>query len=161
MHLDEITIGHQGPGLVTVSAEGRNKGGQRDHPGIHKQLGHLADATDVLLPVGIGEAQVLAEAMADVVTIEHIGGQAAFKQHSVDGVGQGAFARAGQAGEPKNGAAVTPLAAAGFPVHRRFMPDDVGGSGHDLIPSVGGHCHPPACLGRKPCCSRVCSTVVT
>ena len=32
---------------------------------------------------------------------------------------------------------MSPLAATGLPIHRRFVPDDVGGGGHDLFCSMG------------------------
>ena len=46
---------------------------QHDQAGIHEQLGRLAHAADVLHPVGIGEAQIAVEAVADIVAVEQIG----------------------------------------------------------------------------------------
>jgi hypothetical protein len=40
-------------------------------PASAHQLGHLGDAADVLHPVGIGEAEVAVEAVADIVAVEH------------------------------------------------------------------------------------------
>ena len=91
MDFNEVAVCDQSPRLVAVCAEGRHKGRQHDDAGVQKQLGHFADATHVLPPVGIGKAQVLAEAVADVVAIQHIGGQAALEQGGVDGIGQGAL----------------------------------------------------------------------
>ena len=41
--------------------------------GVGEELGHLADAADVLGAVLGGEAEVLVEAVADVVAVEHVG----------------------------------------------------------------------------------------
>ena len=46
---------------------------QHDQAGIDEQLGGLADAADVLHPVGIGEAEIAVEAVADIVAVEQIG----------------------------------------------------------------------------------------
>ena len=44
-----------------------------DEPGVDHQLGHLGDAADVLDAVGLGEAEVLVQPMADVVAVEEVG----------------------------------------------------------------------------------------
>ena len=141
-HLEEVTVLHQVPGLVPVCTEGRHKGGQHDHARIQEQLGHLTDAADILLTVGIGEAQVFAEAVADVVAIQHIGGESPLEQGCIDGIGQGALARAGEPGEPKNGAAVPTLLRALVAAHGGLMPGDVGGGtfvGELSVGGAGGH----------------------
>ena len=46
---------------------------QHDQPGIDHQLGDLGDAADVLDAVGVGEAEVLVQAVADVVAVEQVG----------------------------------------------------------------------------------------
>ena len=144
MDLQEIAVLHESARLVAVGAEGGHEGGQHDHAGVEEQLGHLADAADVLLPVGIGEAEVLAEAVAHVVAIQHVGRQAALKQGGVDGVGQGALAGSGQAGEPEDGAAVATLFSPCRAVHGRLVPGDVGGCplvGELSVGGAGGHDH--------------------
>ena len=50
---------------------------EHDQPGIGHQLRHLADAADVLDPIGLGEAQILVQAVADVVAVEQDGVDAA------------------------------------------------------------------------------------
>ncbi len=40
---------------------------------LHEQLGYLADAADVLHAVGVGEAEVLVEAVAHIVAVEQHG----------------------------------------------------------------------------------------
>ena len=143
-HLEEITVLHQAPGLVPVSAEGGNKGGQHDHARIQEQLGHFTDAADVLLTVGIGEAQVFAEAVANVVPVQHIGGEPPLEQSGVHGIGQGALAGAGESGEPEDGAAVAALLGALVAAHGGFVPGNVGGRtfvGEFSVGGAGGHGH--------------------
>ena len=56
-----------------LGAERRDERHQHDQSGIDHQPGHFGDAPDVLDPVGIGEAEVAVEAVADVVAVEQIG----------------------------------------------------------------------------------------
>jgi len=44
---------------VALGAERRDERRQDDQPGVGNQLGDLADAADVLDPVGLGEAEIL------------------------------------------------------------------------------------------------------
>ena len=92
VNLDEVSCVHKGSCLIAVSSEWGYKCSQNDHACIEEQLGYLPNATNVLLSVGIGKAQVLAEAVANVVAVQHVSGKSAFKQSSIDGIGQGAFA---------------------------------------------------------------------
>ena len=60
----------------TISRSARNgemKAVMHDQAGIGHQLRDFADAADVLDPVGLGEAQVLVEPVADVVAVEQEG----------------------------------------------------------------------------------------
>jgi len=147
MDLDEIASLDQGAGPAAVGAERGDEGGEHYHAGIEEQLGHLADAADVLLPVGVGEAQVGAEAVAHVVAIEHVAGQPLLEQGRIHRIGKGALAGAAQAREPEDGAAVAPLVRPGRPGHGGVVPHDVGGdprlrgasrAGHRAVVSVGG-----------------------
>lgn len=65
--------------MASDLGERRDKTGDADQPGIGEQFGHLSDSTDVLLAVQGGEAQVLVEAVANVVSVQRVAG---------DGVGQ-------------------------------------------------------------------------
>ena len=58
---------------MAVDAEGGDKAGDRQHSGFDKKLGDLADAADVFGAVLGGKAEVLIEAVADVVSIEYEG----------------------------------------------------------------------------------------
>jgi hypothetical protein len=158
--LDEIAGIDQGAGAAAVVAEGGHKRRQHHHAGIEKQLGHFADAADVLLTVGIGEAQVGAEAMAHVVAIEHITGQPLLKQGRIDGIGQGALAGAAQPREPEDGAAVAPLVRPGRPGHGGVVPDDVGGLGGRTFGGLGaGHRRPLQRGGWGPLSLAGCRSV--
>ena len=85
-----------------LGAERRDERHQHDQAGIDHQLRDLGDAADVLDPVGVGEAEVLVEAVADVVAVEQVGVAAERVQPLLDQVGDGRLAGAGQAGEPQH-----------------------------------------------------------
>src|SRR5207247_226455 len=106
-HLDEVAGLHEGAHLVAVGAVGRDEGSQRDDAGVGEQLRHLADAADVLGPVGGREAEVLVEAVADVVTVEDEGVHTPFPQRLLERHRDGGLPRAGEPGEPDGRAAVT------------------------------------------------------
>ena len=88
--------------MPPLGPERRDEGAQHDQPGVGHQLGDLADAADVLDPVGIGEAEVLVEAVADVVAVEQRGVDAARVEPALDEVGDRRLAGARQAGEPQD-----------------------------------------------------------
>ena len=89
---------------VAVLAIGADEAGHGDDAAVGEQLGDLADAADVLLAVGGGEAEVLVQPVADVVAVEDVGQPAALHQGVFQREGDGALARAAQAGEPEGGA---------------------------------------------------------
>lgn len=68
--------GVQIAGDLTVGAVGGDEGGEGDGGAVGKELGDLGDAADVLVAVGLGEAEVLVEAEADVVAVEAVRGEA-------------------------------------------------------------------------------------
>ena len=81
-------------------AERRDERDEDDEPGIGHQPGHFGDAADVLDARLLGEAEVLVEAVADVVAVEDVGVLALGGEALLDEVGDGRLARAGEAGEP-------------------------------------------------------------
>ena len=101
-------LAHHAP----LGAERRDERAQHDQAGIDHQLGHLADAADVLDAVGVGEAEIAVEAVAHVVAVEQHGVDAARVQRLLDQIGDGRLAGAGQAGEPQHRAAVWCFSAA-------------------------------------------------
>ena len=58
---------------AALGAERRDERAQHDEPGVGHQLGHLADAPDVLDAVGFGKAEVAVEAVPHIVAVEHDG----------------------------------------------------------------------------------------
>ena len=56
-------------------------------PASTMSAGDLGDAADVLDPVGVGEAEVAVEAVADVVAVEQVGAHAERVQLRLDDVG--------------------------------------------------------------------------
>lgn len=95
---------------VAIRPVRRDEGGDGDGGRVGKELGDFADATDVLVTVLLGEAQVFVQAEAHVVAIETVGGDAEVEEMLLESGGHGGFARGGEAGEP-NGEA---LLLAGF-----------------------------------------------
>jgi len=89
-------------------------------------LPYFADAADVFDAVLRGEAKVAAQAVAHVVAVQHKGMAAALVQLFLDGMCQGGFARAGQAGEPDDGAAMVVLFFAPRAGDGGVVPDGVG-----------------------------------
>lgn len=55
-------------------AERWDETGDAHQPGVGEQLGHLRNTADVLLAVHGGEAQVLVQAVADVVSVQRVAG---------------------------------------------------------------------------------------
>ena len=72
--LDELARRRAARGPSRRSARnGEMNDDQHDQAGVDHQLRHLGDAADVLDAVGVGEAEVLVEAVADVVAVEQVG----------------------------------------------------------------------------------------
>jgi hypothetical protein len=87
---------------VALGTEGRDERGDDDQARIGHQLRDLADAADIFDAVGVGKAQILVEAVADIVAIEQEGVRFRRVQLLLDQVGDGRFARARKAGEPQH-----------------------------------------------------------
>ena len=102
-----------------LRAERRDEAHQHDQAGIDHQPGDLGDAADVLDAVLVGEAQVLVEAVADVVAVEQEGVVAERVQPLLDQVGDRRLARARQAGEPQAARHLAPCCARARPCRRR------------------------------------------
>ena len=100
MDFDEPPFGQHRADHVALGAERRDERGDHDQPGIDHQLGHFADAADILDPVGLGEAQILVEPVADIVAVEQKSVSPDRVKLLLDEVGDGRFARPRQAGEP-------------------------------------------------------------
>ena len=81
-------------------------------PGIDHELGDFADAADVLDAVGVGEAEILVEAVAHVVAVEQVRAHAERVQLALDDVRDRRLAAAGKAGHPQHARAMAVLARA-------------------------------------------------
>src|SRR5690349_11967934 len=103
-HLDEV-LGHERANLVAVGAVRGDERRDRHHAGLGEELRDLADPSDVLGPVLARKAEVLVEAMADVVPVEDVGADAAVPEPLLELDGDRRLPRSVVPGEPP-GAAV-------------------------------------------------------
>jgi hypothetical protein len=115
-------------GEVTVCPVGGDEGGDGDGGGVSKELGDLANATDVLVAVLLREAEVLVEAEADVVAVEAVGGDAEVEEVLLERGGDGGLARGGEAGQPDGEAALAGELVA-LTAREGRVPCDVAGAG--------------------------------
>ncbi len=120
-----------------LGTERRNKGHQNDQSGIHEQFCRLADTANILHTVGIGEAKVPVEAVADIVAVEQIGVAAIRKKFAFNDVGNGGFAGAGQAGEPQYHRLLALVRGTGILVHVQGLPMDIGGAAQAEVDHAG------------------------
>ena len=101
--------------------------------GIDHQLRDFGDAADILDAVGIGEAEIAVEAVADIVAVEQIGDVALGMELLLDEIGDGRFAGARQSGEPQHGRLLAGQCGACRLVHVDRLPVDVGGAAQGEI----------------------------
>jgi hypothetical protein len=86
---DELARAEQVAGELALGPERGDGGGQDDEAGVGHQPGHLRDPPDVLDAVGVGEAEVLVQAVPDVVAVEQVGVEALAVQAPFDEVRDG------------------------------------------------------------------------
>ena len=98
----------------------------------------LADAADVLDAVGLREAEIAVEAVADVVAVEQEGVAAERVEAALDQVGDRRLARSGEAGEPEDAGALALLRGVGGAGDVDLLPVDVGGAADGLVDHAGG-----------------------
>lgn len=123
--LDEIAVHDQAAHALAVGTERRDEGGHRDHTGLDKQLGHLADAADILHAVHIRKPEIAAQAVADIIAVQHEGAAFQRMQFFFHRMRQGRFSGPGQPGEPQDGALVAVQGLAHLAVDGGMVPDDV------------------------------------
>ena len=75
-------------------SEGRDEAGDAHQTGVGEQLGDLGHAADVLLAVHGGEAQVLVQAVADVVSVQRVAGDVLRHQELLQCKAEGGLASA-------------------------------------------------------------------
>jgi len=112
--------------LVAVAADRRHEGRQHDGARLDEQLGHFADAADVFLAVLRRESQVAAQAVPDIVAVEHDGPASKLMQLFLYGVRNGRFAGTGQTGEPQHHTAMAVQLFTTLPRHGGMVPHHVG-----------------------------------
>ena len=79
---------------LALGAERRDERAQDDHACVDEQLRDFADTADVLHAIGVGEAEVAIQAVADVVAVEHVSVRATRVQLTLEDAGDRALARA-------------------------------------------------------------------
>ncbi len=105
-YFDEFAVIEQVAHKLPLSPERRDERAQNNQPRLDHELGHFADAPDVLDPVNLGESEVLVQPMPDIVAIEQDSVDAMRVKPCFDQIGDGRFTRAGEAGEPKRSRSV-------------------------------------------------------
>ena len=113
---------------LPVGTEGGDEGCEDDDAGFHEQLGDFAHAADVFDAVFVGEAQVAAQAVAHVITVQYESAASHLVQFFFDRMGEGGFSSAGKPGEPEDGAAMVVLLFAPGTGDGGVVPDDVAGN---------------------------------
>ncbi len=100
--LDELAVLEERASHPALALERGYERGEHDESGIGHEPCDFGDPTDVLDPIGVGEAEILVEPVADVVAVQQIGVTPVGEQLALDDVGDGGFARSGQSGEPEH-----------------------------------------------------------
>ncbi len=126
-NLEEVARPHRLPSDVAIFQIGADERGEGNDSGIHKQLAHLADAADVFLAIFGTEAQILVQAVANVVAVQHISQVATLNQGVLQGVCNGALARPAQPGKPDERPVLIKKRLARLPPYMAFVPRDVRG----------------------------------
>ncbi|MEW5304455.1 MAG: hypothetical protein WDW36_007065 [Sanguina aurantia] len=89
------------PRRASLAAIRRNGADQHDQARIDHQVGNFGNAPDILDPVLRCEAEILVDAVTDVVAVQQIRVIAEHVQATFDQVGDGRLTRARQSGEPR------------------------------------------------------------
>jgi len=114
------------PHAVAIATVRTDEAGHDDHAAIREQLGHFADAADVLLAVFGAKTEVFVEPVTDIVPVEHVGQMPALNQGMLERERERAFPRTAQPGKPQSAPALTEQL---FPLGPRsvsFMPGNIG-----------------------------------
>jgi hypothetical protein len=81
--------------------EGRNKGSHRYHAGLNQKLCRFAYAANVFGTIRHRKPKIGAQAMPDIVAIEHISPAVHLMKLILHCMGQGRFTRTGETGKPQ------------------------------------------------------------
>lgn len=113
VNFEEVFVPDNLPGHVSYFHRWADEGIQRDNAAVEVQPGDFRNAADIFLPVFRAETEVVINAAADVVAIEHLRKETIIIKVAFQMLSNRAFARAGQAGKPQD---FTPLAKPLLPV---------------------------------------------
>jgi hypothetical protein len=73
IHLKETVRADTPACLCARGAQGRNQGHHTEESGIGKQFGHFSGTPNIFTPVGLGKAEVPAQALPQVIAVQHTG----------------------------------------------------------------------------------------
>jgi hypothetical protein len=90
-HFDKIAGLKQLAGHLSLGTKRRNERHEYDQTGIHHQLRHFGDATDVLDAIGLRKPKVPIQAVSNVIAVKEIGVAAFRVQALLDAVGDRGF----------------------------------------------------------------------
>ena len=136
--LNEVTAGDTAPDGLAVNLVRRDEAHEGDGAVLCEQLGDLTNAANILDTVVGGKAEVLVQAVPDVVAVEVDGELAHACEGVLESAGHGGLAAAAEASEPQDAALLVKerlLVATG---HHALVPLDVGG----ITDIVGGGLRP-------------------
>ena len=94
-------------------------------PQVGEELGDFADPADILLAVGRRKAEILVQAVTDVIPIQHISELAALHEHMFQRECDRALAGSAQPGEPQRYAALLQKPGPLFLSDMPLVPGDV------------------------------------
>ena len=104
-----------GADLVAGGSQRRHEGHDGDGAGVGEQAGQLADAKDVARPVGLVEAEIAADPMAEVVAVQQVGEPPGQHQPLLQRGAERRLARGGKPGQPHRRAVGVQGAASATP----------------------------------------------
>ena len=99
-NFDEFTLGDEVAGHAPFGAKRGDERHHHDEPSIDHQAHDFRHPADVFHTVGIGETQIAAESVPDVVAIEDVGMLSGREQALFQKVGDGRLARTGNPRKP-------------------------------------------------------------
>src|SRR5207248_1213584 len=99
-HLEELALAEERARRLAVGPERGHERRYHHEARLGEEFRHLRRAPVVLGPVGIAEAEILREAVAEVVAVEHVRVPPERVQTSLDRVRDRRLAGAGKTGEP-------------------------------------------------------------
>jgi hypothetical protein len=91
-HFDKFSGIEKAARQLTLGAEWRNEGNNHDQSRIDHELRDLRHSANVFHTVGLGEAQIPIEAVANIVTVQDIGVLAFCMETFLQQIGDGRLA---------------------------------------------------------------------